>query len=290
VKTAYNMLVPLANITTLPGEFSTAALIEDTGFFVCNVVQADIALGVVGQGATITSVTDTINAIKKAKPGFSSTNFTLVEDPNIAGGVQILFTGNADHASQANLGAMTLSIATFQALNATNGNFQFYLPDNTTVAELDFTVDARTRWSTDTKTVVDFVLDLIPIKNFSLDIMYPAYEPDPQLGSLFIDTIGLPASWVQKAQVLAKNGNHTLQSVKKAVLHANFNVCEQPVAQCPFNHDPPFALIAGTDHAYDQTEKTARAIARIAVQLLNDPSIMSDVTSNIRSGPTPDRR
>ncbi|GLI77855.1 hypothetical protein PoHVEF18_006151 [Penicillium ochrochloron] len=134
------------------------------------------------------------------------------------------------------------------------------------------------------KTVVDFVLDLIPTKNFSLDIMYPAYEPDPQLGSLFIDTIGLPAyvaqnwsisktppaatnaSWVQQAQVLAKNGNHTLQSVKKAVLYANFNVCEQP------------------------TEKTARAIARIAVQLLNDPSMMSDVTSNIRSGPTPDRR
>jgi metal-dependent amidase/aminoacylase/carboxypeptidase family protein len=305
VKTAYNMLVPLANITTLPGEFSTAALIEDTGFFVCNVVQADIALGVVGRGATIASVTDTINTIKTAHPGFASTNFTLVEDLNIAGGVQILFTGNAGHASQANLGAMTLSIATFQALNATNGDFQFYLPDNTTIAELDFTVDARTRWTSDMETVVDFVLDLIPTKNFSLDIMYPAYEPDPKLGPLFIDTIGLPeygaqnwsisktppaatdASWVQQAQVLAKNGNHTLQSVEKAVLHANFNVCEQPVAQCPFNHDPPFALIAGTDHAYDQTEKTSRAIARIAVQLLNDPTMMSDVTSNIRTGPAP---
>jgi hypothetical protein len=307
VKAAYNTLVPLVNITALPGQFSTAALIEDTGFFVCNVVQADIALGVVGQRATIESVNETINAIKTANPGFASTNFTLVEDPDIAGGVQIMFKGNAGHGSQANLGAMSLSIATFKALHAINGDFQFYLPDNTTVAELDFTVDARTRWTTDMETVVDFVLDLIPTKHFSLDIMYPAYEPDPKLGPLFINTIGLPAygaqnwsisttppaatdaSWVQKAQVLVKNGNHTLQSVEKAVLHANFNICDQPVAQCPFNHDPPFHLIAGTDHAYDQTEKTARAIAHIAVQLLNDPNMMSDATSNIRSGP-PQRR
>jgi hypothetical protein len=309
VKTAYNMLVPLVNITSLPGSYSTAALIEDTGLFVCNVLQADISLGVVGQGATIATVQDTINALKAANSGYATTNFTLANDPNIDGGVQILFTGPAGHASKASLGALALSVATFQVLNATNADFDFYLPDNTTNAELDFTVDVRSRWTSDMDTLINFVLGLIPTDNYTLDLLYPAYEVDPYLGPLFIDTIGLPeygsqnwsvstvppaatdASWVQQANVVIDDsGNHTLKSVEKAVLHANFDICQQPVAQCPFNHDPPFALIANTDYAYDQTEKTARAIARIAVNLLNDCDLMKNVTSDIWSGPMPHRR
>jgi hypothetical protein len=86
VKTAYRMLVPLVNITGLPGAYSTAALIEDVGLFVCNVVQADIALGVIG--ASLTDVNETINAVKALNSGYATTNFTVANDPNIEGGVQ----------------------------------------------------------------------------------------------------------------------------------------------------------------------------------------------------------
>jgi hypothetical protein len=306
VKAAYNMLVPLKNITGLPGNFSTAALIEDVGLFVCNVVQADISLGVVGPN--ITTVNNTINAIKASNSGYASTNFTLASDPNIKDGVQIFVVGNAGHAAGNNLGALTLSIDAFQALNALNVSFEFYLPDNVTKTELDFTVDVRTRWTSDLPSTVSFVLGMIPTKNYTLDTMYPAYEPDPFLGPLFIDTIALPAygsqhwplsqtppaatdaSWVQQANVLAQGGNHTLQSVEKAVLHANYNVCQQPTAACPFNHDPGFQIVSGTDYAFNMTEKISRAIARIAVELLNDPELMKNVTSDVRNGPPPQRK
>lgn len=302
VKTAYSMLVPLVNITGLPGAYSTAALIEDVGLFVCNVVQADIALGVIG--ASLTDVNETINAVKALNSGYATTNFTVANDPNIEGGVQIFFVGNAGHASQTNLGALTLSISAFQALNATNAPFEYYLPDNTTKTELDFTVDVRTRWTSDLLSTVDHVLGMIPTNNYSLYTIYPAYEPDPNLGPLFIDTIARPAygsqnwpistvppaatdaSWVQQAQVVSQGGNHTLQSVGKAVLHANFDVCLQPAAQCPFNHDPGFRIVSGTEYAFNMTERTAWAIASIATNLLNDPDLMNNVTSDIRNGPT----
>lgn len=299
VKAVYNILVPIKNLTTfnlLPGTSSTAAIIEDVGMFVCNVVQADIALGVVG--ASITTVNDTINAIKSANSGYATTNFTLATDPNMEGGVAIMFDGNAGHAASNNLGALDLSVDTFQALNASNPDLEFYLPDNTTSSELDFTVDCRTRYTTDLNGLVDFVLGFIPTKNVTTDVIYPALEPDPFLGPLFVDTIALPqygsqdwpistiapaatdASWVQ----LAKLGqNHTLESVHKGVLHANYNICN--ISVCAFNHEPGFRLLAGMDFAYEQTEIIGRAIAQVAVELLNDPELMAGATKNIHAGP-----
>lgn len=106
--------------------------------------------------------------------------------------------------------------------------------------------------------MVDFVLGFIPTTNFILDVMYPALEVDPFLGPLFIDTIAqseygaekwplstfapaaTDASWIQLPNVLAQGGNHTLQGVRKATLHANFNVCGLEVSLCPFNHEPLF--------------------------------------------------
>lgn len=65
------------------------------------------------------------------------------------GGVAIMFVGNAGHSSANNHGALDLSVDAFQALNASGPNFVFYLPDNTTSSELDFTVDVRTQFSDD---------------------------------------------------------------------------------------------------------------------------------------------
>ncbi|KAH8815442.1 hypothetical protein F5884DRAFT_817781 [Xylogone sp. PMI_703] len=297
VKTVYNMLVPLKGLTgKLPATSSTAALVEDVGMFVCNVVEANITLGVVG--ASVATVNNTINSIKAANPGYATTNFTLVEDTEIKGGVSILFTGNAGHAAENNLGALTLSIDAFQALNASNPDFQWYLPHNTTSAELDFTVDVRTRFTNDLSGVVNFVLGFIPTNNFTLDTIYPALEVDQFLGQMFVDTIALPeygsqvwpisttapaatdASWVQLANMFP---NNTVESFTKAVVHANFNICNATV--CPFNHEPGFRLLADTDFAFSQTEKTARALAQMAVEILNDPDLMAEATKDIKAGP-----
>lgn len=302
VKETYNILVPLKNLTgTLPAIDSTASLVEDVGMFVCNVVQADISLGVIGPN--LTTVNDTVNAIKAANPKYSSTNFTVLNDPDINGGVAIMFNGTSGHASANHLGALDLSVDVFQALNSSCATYKFYLPDNTTSSELDFTADIRTRYGSDIQEVVGFVLGFIPTTNFTLDVIYPALEVDPYLGPLFIDTIALPqygaqdwpisnfapaatdASWVQLPDVLAQGGNHSLQSVGKATLHANFKICELETSLCPFNHEAPFKQLAGTDFAYDQTERVGRAIAQLALQLLNDPEMMADATKDIRAGP-----
>jgi hypothetical protein len=300
VKGAYNVLVPLKNLTGhLPYTSSTAALVEDVGMFVCNVVQADIALGVVG--ADLTTVNSIINNIKTANQGYASTNFTVADDPQIpGGGVAIGFVGNAGHAAADNLGALDLSIDVFAALNASDSNLKFYLPHNTTANELDFTVDVRTRYTVDLQGVVNFVLGYIPTTNYTVDVPYPALEVDPHLGPLFVETIALSeygsqewplstfapaatdAGWVQGATTTS-GGNYTLESVAKAVLHANYNVCNETV--CPFNHDPGFHLISSTNFAFQQTEKTARAIAQMAVELLNDPDLMGEVTGGLTAGP-----
>ncbi|KAH8882091.1 hypothetical protein GQ53DRAFT_886113, partial [Thozetella sp. PMI_491] len=303
VKTAYSMLTPLVSLQGLPGQFSTAALIEEVGMFQCNVVQADVALGVIGP--TISRVNDTINSVKASHTGFESTNFTLAIDPEIENGIQILFHGNAGHTSQANQGALTLSILSFQQLTSIGDSFEFYLPDNTTSNELDFLVDVRTRWTPDLQTVIDFVLSHIPTQNITLDRSYPAVEPDPFLGPHFIDTISRSAygaqkwplsttppaasdaSWVQRASVSPNgNGTFTVDSVHKAVLHANYNICTTGnITLCPFNHDPPFASLAGADFAYAATEQVARAVAAVAVQLLDDPNLMAKATAHIAQGP-----
>ncbi|RFU31216.1 hypothetical protein B7463_g5097, partial [Scytalidium lignicola] len=299
VKTVYNMLVPLMGLAgNLPATGSTAALVEDVGMFVCNVVEANITLGVVGP--SVTTVNDTLNTIKAANPGYATTNFTVAEDPEIKGGVSVYFLGNAGHAAENNLGALTLSIQAFQALNATNPEFEYYLPHNTTSAELDFTVDVRTRFTNDLSGVVNYVLGFIPTKNYTLDVIYPALEVDPFLGQMFVDTIALPeygsqvwpisttapaatdASWVQLANMYP---NNTVASFTKATVHANFNICNQIV--CAFNHEPGFRLLAGADFGYSETEKVGRALAQMAVEIMNDPDLYAGATKDIRVGPQP---
>ncbi|KAI9695977.1 MAG: hypothetical protein M1820_008318 [Bogoriella megaspora] len=302
VKDAYNILVSVKNLAfsgKLPGTNSTAALVEDTGMFVCNVVQADIQLGVVGP--SLGAVNDAISSIKASNAGYAQTNFTVAESTDVQGGIDISFVGNAGHTASNNLGALDLSIDAFAALNASGSNLQVYLPHNLTFSELDFTVDCRTRWTDELQDLVNAVLAVIPTQNFTLDTIYPALEVDLFLAALFVDTIadphyGVPdwpitplapaatdKSWVQQAVVSNVNGNHTLQSVAKAVMHSNYNICNQTV--CAFNHEPGFLPLSGTDFAFQQTEIVARATAQIAVELLNDPNMMADATKNIRAGP-----
>lgn len=308
VKEAYMELVPLVNLTGLPGQFSTAALIEEVGMFQCNVVQADIALGVVGP--SVAQVTATLNAVKASNPGFASTNFTLSSDPELEGGVQIFIVGNAGHASSTNQGALTMSILGFQQLVAQDPAFEFYLPHNRTHPELEYLIDARTRWSPDMPALVTFLQNRIPNPNITLDREYPAVEVDPFLGPLFINTVARPAygsqtfplsktppaasdaSWVQRA-VVSPNGDGTfsLESVRKATLHANYDICtSNNITLCPFNHEPHFADLAGADFAYVQTEEVARAIAAMAVQLLADPDLMAQATAHVAAGPKNRRR
>ncbi|KAF2104985.1 hypothetical protein NA57DRAFT_71181 [Rhizodiscina lignyota] len=299
VKAVYNMLVPIRNlIGKLPGTNSTASIVEDVGMFVCNVVEADIALGVVGPD--IATVNDTINAIKSSNAGYVTTNFTVAKNAKIEGGIDIMFHGNAGHTASNNLGALDMSVDAFQALNASDPSFEFYMPDNTTSSELDFTVDCRTRWTDEGRDVINAVLPFITTKNYVLDVEYPALEIDPYLGQLFVDTIALPeygkqiwpitplapaatdAGWVQQAIV---NSDHTVKGFGKAVVHANYNICPSNQTICPFNHEPLFRPLAGLDFAYQETEKVARALAQIAVELLNDPEKMAVATKDIIAGP-----
>jgi hypothetical protein len=308
VKEAYRELVPLGNITGLPGQSSTAALIEDVGMFQCNVVQADIALGVVGP--SVAQVNAVLSAVKASNPGFATTNFTVSSDPELEGGVQIFIVGNAGHASNTNQGALTMSILGFKQLVAQDPTFEFYLPHNRTSSELDYLIDARTRWTPDIPTLVNFLRAQIPNPNITLDREYPAVEVDPFLGPFFIDTVARPAygaqafplstiapaasdaSWVQRAAVSPNgDGTFSLDSVQKATLHANYDICTSGnITLCPFNHEPHFADLAGADFAYVQTEEVGRAIAAMAVQLLADPELMAQATAHVAAGPKNRRR
>jgi hypothetical protein len=72
-----------------------------------------------------------------------------------------------------------------------------------------------------------------------------------------------------------------LISASKVVFFPNFNICAPDAAVCPFPHEPAFRITAGTDFAYTQTEKVARALAYIAVELLANSDMMAQATAII---------
>lgn len=299
VKEAYQILVSVKGLAgTLPGISSTAVPVEDVGMFICNVIQTNINLGVIG--VTLNDVIDAVQAIKEGNTGYSTTNFTAVEDDS-TGGIAISFSGTGGHASGTSLGALDLSIDMFSQLSAAGNSLQWYLPHNTTSNELDFTVDIRTRYTSDLQEVGDFVTKAILTKNITFDLIYPALEVTPFLPDVFISTIAKPeygsqnwsvpttapastdASWVQQATVVMDGGNHTLVSSKRVVFHPNYSICEEPSPiLCAFNHEPGFRVLAGADFAYAETEKIARALAEIAVRLLKDPWMMNNATAIIK--------
>ena len=53
-------------------------------------------------------------------------------------------------------------------------------------------------------------------------------------------------------------------------------------AGCPFNHEAAFRNLAGADLAYETTEKMARALAQMAVELAADPARMAAARALVR--------
>jgi hypothetical protein len=286
VAKAYSAMAIVQNLTGLPGTSSSAVSIENVGVYATNIVQSVIDLGVAG--LSLAKVNSTVASILDST--YPNVTYSIATDAN---GVALTINGPGGHASDATKGPLVLSVNTFNALKNTAG-VSFYLPSNTSINELDITIDMRTRYTADLNTVANFVsaaLGTIP-NSISHDVQYPALEVDPYLGQKFINLVetadyGLTnfplstfapastdASWVQDP--VLDPVTHNLTSAAKAVLHANYGICTNPSgAGCAFNHEPLFKPLANTAFAYAQTEIVARAEAQIAVELLADPSEMA---------------
>lgn len=294
VATAYNAMSIVQNLTSIPGTSSSAVSIENVGVYATNIVQTVIDFGVAG--LDLATVNSTVAKILDST--YPNVTFTAATDSN---GVAITMHGPGGHASDATKGPLVLSINTYNALKDTPG-VSFYLPSNTSLNELDVTIDMRTRYTSDLNSVANFVsaaLGTLP-KSVSHDVQYPALEVDPYLGQAFInltETADYPlgnfpfstfapastdASWVQDP--VLDPTTHALTSAAKAVLHANFGICPNAAGTgCAFNHEPLFKPLANTALAYSQTEIVARAEAQIAVTLLADPSEMSKAIAILSS-------
>ncbi|KAM0263694.1 hypothetical protein ACHAQJ_001007 [Trichoderma viride] len=290
VAKAYSAMEIVLNLTGLPGTSSSAVSIENVGVYATNIVQTVIDFGVAG--LSLATVNSTVASILDST--FPNVTYSITTDSN---GVALTMNGPGGHASDATKGPLVLSVATYNALKNTAG-VSFYLPGNTTINELDITIDMRTRFTSDLNSVANFVsaaLGTLP-NSISHDVQYPALEVDPYLGQTFVNLIetadyGLTdfplstfapastdASWVQDP--VLDPVTHNLTSAAKAVLHANYGICTNPSgAGCPFNHEPLFKGLANTPFAYAQAEIVARAEAQIAVQLLADPAEMSSATA-----------
>ncbi|KAL7929749.1 hypothetical protein V8C35DRAFT_314692 [Trichoderma chlorosporum] len=287
---AYNAMSIVQNLTGIPGTSSSVVSIENVGVYATNIVQSAIDFGVAG--SDLATVTKTVSGILDST--YPNVTFSAANDAN---GVALTILGPGGHTSDATKGPLVLSVNTYNALKDTPG-VSFYLPSNTTIAELDITIDMRTRYTSDLNSVANFVsaaLGTLP-KSVSHDVQYPALEVTPFLGQEFINIVGTAdygltdfpistfapastdASWVQDP--VLDPTTHDLTSAAKAVLHANYGICPNATGfGCAFNHEPLFKPLANTPFAYSQTEIVARAEAQLVVQLLADPSQMQQATA-----------
>jgi hypothetical protein len=291
VHKAYEAMSIVANMTgTFPGTSSTASSIENVGIYAVNVVQQEINFGI--SGPSLATVNSTVAGLIDAT--FPNVTFTATQDSN---GVALKIEGPGGHASATTKGALDLSILAFRKFNAPA--FGFYLPGNTSVKELDITVDVRTRYTADLPAVADQISAALGslASGITHDLKYPALEIEPALSKYFIGLLATPdygsqawpistfapassdASWLQSASV---SDAHEVLGVKKVILHANYGICGPNKGDpCAFNHEPEFVVVAGTDYSYTRTEIVARAGAHTVVELLADESLYESVTANI---------
>ncbi|KAH8811032.1 hypothetical protein F5884DRAFT_897532 [Xylogone sp. PMI_703] len=295
VRTAYEALVAVRDIDSQgqwPGTSSSSAPVEDVGMFECNVVQGQIALGIVG--STITEVQGTVDSLLGGGT-YPNVSCTVLEDATMSNGVNLTCLGPGGHASADTNGPLVLTIEAFRSFS-TNNDVSFYLPANTTHTELDITFDLRTRYTTDVDAVGDAVISAIQdkVSKTSTDVMYPSLEITPYLPELLISLVGTPdygsqtgwllggftpastdAGWIQGAVL---NSTHGLIHADKVLFQPFWNLCKLG-GICANNHEPLYREVAGTDYAYAQTEIMARALAHITVELLNDPAMMAQATA-----------
>ncbi|KAI2622352.1 hypothetical protein GGR54DRAFT_58416 [Hypoxylon sp. NC1633] len=298
VRTAYEALVLITDLAgTLPGTSSTATPVEDVGMFAINVVAEQILFGVAG--LSLQEVNSTVSQLLDNT--YVGVNYTIVEDSEVENGVALTMEGPGGHASEGTKSPLRLSIETFRTLTANgNSDVSFFLPGNITVTELDITVSVRTRYTSDSDSVLQKVTSTIASKAVSIskDRPYPALEVLTALGDRFLAIMhedGEPnwnystiapaatdAGFVQDAQL--DPDTKQVLSVGKAVFHPNFGICENVTgAPCGFNHEPVFAHTAGTEFSYGRTEVVARTLAQVAVELLDDTGFMREATKLVRT-------
>lgn len=301
VRTAYEALVLVTDLaSSLPGTASTATPVEDVGMFAINVVAQEILLGIAG--LSLQEVNSTVQGL--LDDTYVDVNYTIAETNDVENGVALTIEGPGGHASEGNKSPLRLSIETFRTLTSSGTeDVSLFLPGNTTVTELDITVSVRTRYTIDLDAVLETVTSAISSKASSLstDRPYPALEVMTPLSDRFLALMhdadhGGQADWnysaiapaatdagfVQDARVDGET--RELLSVGKVVFHPNFGICEGgvPGAPCGFNHEPVFARTAATEYSYGRTEIVARALAQVAVEVLQDAGFMREVTKLVR--------
>ncbi|KAK3322819.1 hypothetical protein B0H66DRAFT_475095, partial [Apodospora peruviana] len=302
VRKAYDVLVAIHDRVAagLPGTSSSVVPVEDVGMFASNIVQSQISLGILG--TTVDAVDQLVSSILGST--YPGVTFTVAEDTitTISGfsGVNFTAHGPGGHASENTKSPLVLTIETFHALYTQEG-VSFYLPGNATSSALDITFDIRSCYTSDLDAVLDVVTGVIGEKagSISTDTVYPALEVTPFLPDVFIDLFktaayspsqswpvstfapaSTDASWVQGAVV--DKTTHALLGADRVVFHPNFNICEPGGGMCAFNDEPLFEQVARTEYAYTRTEIVARALADLAVLLLNDGAMMTNTTRILR--------
>jgi hypothetical protein len=289
VRKAYEALTVVRDLD-LPGTKSSVVPVTEVGMFACNIVQGEISLGI--NGTSLEAVEQTVSSIiDSTYPGVT---FTTAYDDD--GGVNLTTIGPGGHASASSKTPLDLTIETFHALSSQDG-VSFYLPGNTTLAELGVIFDIRTRYTHDIDAVLQVVETAIAEEAAAVvtDTIYPALEITPFLPDLFMDLMKTPdfgsqADWdystfapastdagcVQNAVV--DPATNAFLGADKVVFHPNFGVCD-PDGECAVNHEPEFHDVAGSEYSYTRTEFVARALAHMAVELMNDAAMMANATA-----------
>ncbi|OTB02728.1 hypothetical protein M426DRAFT_322479 [Hypoxylon sp. CI-4A] len=298
VRTAYETLVRITDLAgSLPGTASTATPVEDVGMFTINVVAQEILFGVAG--LSLQAVNSTVLGL--LDDTYVGVNYTIAETSEVDRGVALTIEGPGGHASEGNKSPLRLSIETFRKL-AAEDEVLFFLPGNITITELDITTSVRSRYTIDLDAVLQVVTSTVgsTASYITTDRPYPALEVITSLGDRFISLMhdvdhGSQTNWnystlapaatdagfVQDARVDPET--RQLLSVGKVVFHPNFGICEDaPGAPCGFNHEPIFAQTAATEFSYGRTEIVSRALAQIAVELLENKDFMREATKLVR--------
>lgn len=288
VRKAYEALTVVRDLD-LPGTTSSVVPVTEVGMFACNIVQGEISLGI--NGTSLEAIKETVSSI--IDDTYPEISYTTAYDTD--GGVNLTAIGPGGHASENSKSPLDLTIETFRALSSQDG-VSFYLPGNTTLAELGVIFDIRTRYTHDIDSVFSVVEAAITDKADAIvtDTVYPSLEITPFLPDLFIDLMKKPdfgsqtwpistltpastdAGCVQNAVI--DSDTNELLGADKVVFHPNFGICA-PDVDCVVNHEPAFHDAAGTEYSYTRTEFVARALAHVAVELLNDPAMMANATA-----------
>ncbi|KAK6065068.1 phd finger domain-containing protein [Seiridium cupressi] len=186
-KKAYEALTKITDLAgTLPGNSSTASPVENVGMCTSNVVQTQIQFGVAG--LSLRDVKNIVDGILDAT--YVGVNYTTREVVNDPSGAALTIDGPGGRSSESLKSPLRLSIETFRHLSTSKGDaVSFFLPENTTVMQLDITVSVQTQYTSDQDAVTVAAKDVIAdsASKISTDLQYHALKVDPVIGNMFLD-------------------------------------------------------------------------------------------------------